>query len=82
MNFDIIKKEKLFDEMEPVNLVNKNWENKKMEVMQEMTREEFRTIMEMVRMIIDGSKDKADALQKIDSLTILKGNDKDREKDE
>lgn len=30
-----------------------------------MTGEEFRTIMEMVRMIIDGSKDKDDALRKI-----------------
>ncbi len=43
-----------------------------------MTREEFRTIMEMVRMIIDGSKDKEDALKKIDSLTILKGSDEDK----
>lgn len=39
--------------------------------MEEMTREEFRTIMEMVRMIIEGSKDKEEALKKIDSLTIL-----------
>lgn len=44
-----------------------------------MTREEFRTIMEMVRMIIDGSKDKEDALRKIDSLTILKNTEKERE---
>lgn len=44
-----------------------------------MTGEEFRTIMEMVRMIIDGSKDKEDALRKIDSLTILKGSKKDPE---
>lgn len=51
-----------------------------MEVLQEMTREEFRTIMEMVRMIVDGSKDKEDALKKIDSLTILKGTEKDTEK--
>ncbi len=43
-----------------------------------MTREEFRTIMEMVRMIIDGSKDKEDALKKIDSLTILKGSEEDK----
>lgn len=43
-----------------------------------MTREEFRTIMEMVRMIIDGSKDKEDALRKIDSLTILKGAEKEK----
>lgn len=47
-----------------------------------MTREEFRTIMEMVRMIIDGSKDKEDALEKIDSLTILKGTDKEKDKNE
>jgi hypothetical protein len=53
-------------------------ENNHMEVIPDMTREEFRTIMEMVRMIIDGSKDKEDALKKIDSLTILKGNDKDK----
>ncbi len=43
-----------------------------------MTRDEFKTIMEMVRMIIDGSKDKDDALRKIDSLTILKGEEKER----
>lgn len=40
--------------------------------MEDMTREEFKTIMEMVRMIIEGSKDKDEALEKIDSLTILK----------
>ena len=40
--------------------------------MEDMTREEFKTIMEMVRMIIEGSKDKEEALEKIDSLTILK----------
>lgn len=50
-----------------------------MEVSHGMTREEFRTIMEMVRMIIAGSKDKEDALKKIDSLTILKGAEKDSE---
>lgn len=43
-----------------------------------MTRDEFKTIMEMVRMIIDGSTDKEDALKKIDSLTILKGADKEK----
>nr|DAP46288.1 MAG TPA: hypothetical protein [Caudoviricetes sp.] len=37
-----------------------------------MTREEFKTIMEMVRMIIEGSADKEEALEKINSLTILK----------
>ena len=47
-----------------------------------MTREEFRTIMEMVRMIVDGSKDKEDALRNIDSLTILQGGDKSQEKSE
>jgi hypothetical protein len=52
-----------------------------MEVIQDMTREEFRTIMEMVRMIVDGSKDKDDALKKIDSLTILKGIDKEKDKE-
>ena len=63
---------------EPDSLMNGK-ENKAME---EMTREEFRTIMEMVRMIIDGSKDKEDALKKIDSLTILKGADKGKENED
>lgn len=45
--------------------------------MEEMTREEFKTIMEMVTMIIEGSKDKEEALQKINSLTILKDNKKE-----
>lgn len=40
--------------------------------MDEVTREEFKTIMEMVTMIIEGSKDKEEALDKIKSLTILK----------
>lgn len=40
--------------------------------MDDVTREEFKTIMEMVTMIIEGSKDKAEALEKIKSLTILK----------
>ena len=40
--------------------------------MEDMTKEEFKTIMEMVRMIVEGSKDKEEALEKIDSLTILK----------
>lgn len=43
-----------------------------------MTRDEFKTIMEMVRMIVDGSKDKEEALKKIDSLTILKDSDKEK----
>ena len=38
----------------------------------DMTREEFKTIMEMVTMIVEGSKDKEEALEKIKSLTILK----------
>ena len=32
----------------------------------------------MVRMIIEGSKDKEEALRKIDSLTILKDSGKDK----
>ncbi len=44
--------------------------------MEDMTREEFKTIMEMVRMIVEGSKDKEEALRKIDSLTILKDSKK------
>ena len=43
-----------------------------------MTRDEFKTIMEMVRMVIQGSADKEEALKKIDSLTILKGSDKEQ----
>lgn len=39
---------------------------------EDMTRDEFKTIMEMVRMIVESSKDKQEALEKIDSLTILK----------
>jgi len=46
--------------------------------MEDMTREEFRTIMEMVRMIVEGSKDKEEALKKIDSLTILKDSEKNK----
>ena len=44
-----------------------------------MTRDEFKTIMEMVRMIIQGSKDKDEALKKIDSLTILKDSTKEND---
>ena len=44
--------------------------------MEDMTRDEFKTIMEMVRMIVEGSKDKEEALKKIDSLTILKDSEK------
>ncbi len=50
-----------------------------MEAVQNMTRDEFKTIMEMVRMIIQGSKDKEEALNKINSLTILKDSKKDEE---
>ncbi len=49
-----------------------------MKALQEMTREEFRTIMETVRMIVDGSRDKEDALKKTDSLTILKKSEKEK----
>lgn len=48
------------------------------EYVAEMTKDEFKTILEMVRMIIDGSKDKEEALKKIDSLTILKDSDKEK----
>lgn len=44
--------------------------------MEDMTREEFKTIMEMVTMIIEGSKDKDEALEKLKSLTILKNKEK------
>ncbi|MCH1984538.1 hypothetical protein MCG98_18450 [Ruminococcus sp. OA3] len=47
--------------------------------MEEMTKDEFKTIMEMVRMIVEGSKDKEEALKKIDSLTILKDAEKKAE---
>lgn len=40
--------------------------------MEDMTKDEFKTIMEMVTMIIEGAKDKTEALEKIKSLTILK----------
>ena len=40
--------------------------------MEEMTRAEFKTLREMVIMIIEGSKDKEEAIGKIKSLEILK----------
>lgn len=40
-----------------------------------MTKDEFKTIMEMVRMILESSKDKEEALEKINSLAILKGSE-------
>ncbi len=46
--------------------------------MEDMTRDEFKTIIEMVRMIVEGSKDKEEALKKIDSLTILKDSEKNK----
>ncbi len=45
-----------------------------------MRRDEFKTIMEMVRMIVKDSKDKEEILEKIDSLTILKNSGDDKEK--
>ena len=46
-----------------------------------MTRDEFKTIMEMVRMIVNDSKDKEEILRKIDSLTILKDSTTDEKRD-
>ncbi len=46
--------------------------------MEDVTREEFKTIMEMVRMIVEGSTDKEEALEKIDSLTILQDSKKEK----
>ena len=37
-----------------------------------MTNTEFKTILEMITMIIETSKDKEEALEKIKSLSILK----------
>lgn len=42
-----------------------------MEVM-DVTDKEFRTVVEMLRLIVAGSKDKEEALKNIDSLTIMK----------
>lgn len=42
-----------------------------------MTSDELKTIIEMIRLIIADSKDKEDALKKIDSLTILKNTKKE-----
>ena len=38
----------------------------------EMTTLEFKSIMEMVVMIIESSKDKEEALEKLNNLSILK----------
>ena len=40
----------------------------------EMTDKQFKTILEMTAMIIEGSKDKEEALEKIKSLEIFKDN--------
>lgn len=40
--------------------------------MEDMTREEFKTVLEMIILIIDSSKDKDEALEKIKNLEILK----------
>lgn len=37
-----------------------------------MTKAEFKTLMEMIVMIVEGSADKEEALKKIKSLEILK----------
>lgn len=42
-----------------------------------MKSEELKTIVQMIRIIINDSKDKEDALNKIDSLTILKNTEKE-----
>lgn len=42
-----------------------------------MKSEELKTIIQMIRIIINDSKDKKDALNKIDSLTILKDTEKE-----
>lgn len=44
-----------------------------------MTSDELKTIIEMIRLIIADSKDKEDALNKIDSLAILKNTEKEQE---
>jgi hypothetical protein len=40
--------------------------------MEDMTKEEFKTVMEMVIMIVKDSKDKEDAIQKLEGLEIMK----------
>ena len=41
---------------------------------EEMTKVEFKTLMEMVIMILEGSKTKEEALEKFKSLSIFKEN--------
>ena len=40
--------------------------------MEDMTREEFKTVMEMAIMIVEDSKDKDEAVKKLKSLEIMK----------
>lgn len=39
-----------------------------------MTNQEFRTVLEMVIRIIEGSKDKEEAIEKLKDLSIMKNN--------
>ena len=41
---------------------------------EEMTKAEFKTLMEMVIMILEGSKTKEEALEKLKNLSIFKEN--------
>ena len=38
----------------------------------EMSKDEFKTVIEMVILILESSKDKDEALEKLKSLTIIK----------
>ena len=38
----------------------------------EMTNLEFKTLLEMIIMIIEGSKDKEEALEKLKNLSLIK----------
>ena len=38
----------------------------------EMSNQEFKTILEMVIIILEGSKDKEEALEKLKNLSIMK----------
>ena len=44
-----------------------------------MPGDEFKTIMEMVHMIVQSSEDKQEALKKIESLTSLKDSEMKKE---
>jgi hypothetical protein len=50
-----------------------------MDMEKKMTDKQFKSILEMVTMIIEGSKDKEEAVEKIKSLSIFK-EDKPKEK--